>query len=121
MLAKRERGKIERRLVTSLTAACENNKSHIPGFEWVTHQVDYTRFPMSLMVIWVFDTDAHLSEALKSDVRQRLHDETAAALIEAGVMVNDVSAHIDFDSEQACRRQHGGDWQRRLTSVKAIH
>ncbi len=121
MLAKRERGKMERRLIASLTVACEQSKSGILGFEWLTHRVDYHRFPESLIITWVFDTDAHLSKALKSDARQRLHDATAAALTEAGAMVTDISRHIDFDSEQACRRQHGGDWQRRLNSAKAKH
>lgn len=38
MIAKRERGKLERRLVASLTHACEQAKPLLPGFCWLTHE-----------------------------------------------------------------------------------
>ncbi|WP_235040495.1 hypothetical protein [Vreelandella profundi] len=120
MIAKRERGKLERQLIASLTDACEQAKVEVAGFVWLTHCVDYQHFPASLVVIWVFDTDAHLASALKDD-KQRLHDVTANALAEAGVALDSVTHHIDFDSEQACQRSHGGDWQRRLRSRAARH
>ncbi|RUR35316.1 hypothetical protein [Vreelandella populi] len=121
MIAKRERGKLERQLVASLTDACEQAKAEVPGFVWLTHCVDYQHFPDSLVVIWVFDTDAHLASALKGDAKQRLHELTASALAEAGVALDSVARHIDFDSEQACQRAHGGDWQRRLRSRAVRH
>lgn len=122
MIAKRERGKLERQLVASLTDVCEQAKAEVAGFVWLTHCVNYQHFPKSLVVIWVFDTDAHLTSALKSDAKQHLHDLTAIALAEAGVMLDSsVTCHIDFDSEQACLRAHGGDWQRRLRSRTARH
>lgn len=121
MIAKRERGKLERQLVASLTDACELAKAEVAGFVWLTHCVDYQHFPESLVVIWVFDTDAHLASALKGDAKQRLHDLTASAVSNAGVALDSVSHHIDFDSEQACQCTHGGDWQRRLRSRAARH
>ncbi|MGP8291457.1 hypothetical protein ACT3OH_14425 [Vreelandella zhanjiangensis] len=121
MIAKRERGKVERQLVASLTDVCEQAKAEVAGFVWLTHCVDYQHFPKSLIVIWVFDTDAHLTSALKGDAKQRLHDLTASALAEAGIALDSVTRHIDFDSEQACQRAHGGDWQRRLRSRTARH
>jgi hypothetical protein len=36
---------IERRLIATLTDACETAKTEIPGFDWLTHTVDYTAFP----------------------------------------------------------------------------
>ena len=71
MIAKRERGKMERQLVASLTQACEQAKPLLPGFCWLTHQVDYTRFPDSLVVTWVFDTHANLANALKGHARRQ--------------------------------------------------
>ncbi|RUR33102.1 hypothetical protein [Vreelandella nanhaiensis] len=121
MIAKRERGKMERQLGASLTDACEQAKADVPGFVWLTHCVDYQHFPESLVVIWVFDTDAHLALALKGDAKQRLYELTASALAEAGVALDSVTHHIDFDSEQACKRAHDGDWQRRLRSRTARH
>lgn len=121
MIAKRERGKLERQLVTSLTDVCEQAKSEVAGFVWLTHCVDYQYFPESLVVIWVFDTDAQLASALKGNAKQRLHDLTASALAEAGVVLGSATRHIDFDSEQACQRSHSGDWQRRLRSRAVRH
>ena len=121
MIAKRERGKLERRLVASLTHACEQAKPLLPGFCWLTHEVDYQCFPESLVVTWVFDTHAHLAQALKGDARHHIDELTAAALAEAGVEVGDASRHLDLDSEEACQREHGGDWQRRLDSKPTRH
>ncbi|GGY07869.1 hypothetical protein GCM10007160_39110 [Litchfieldella qijiaojingensis] len=121
MIAKRERGKMERRLVASLTHACEQAKLLLPGFCWLTHRVDYQRFPESLVVTWIFDTHPNLANALKGDARRCIVDLTAEALAEAGLDVGDVSRHLDFDSEEAFQREHGGDWQRRLRSKPTRH
>ena len=56
LLSKRDQARIERRLVATLTEACETAKAEIEGFSWLTHEVDYTVFPASLMVTWIFDT-----------------------------------------------------------------
>ncbi|MEA2116853.1 hypothetical protein [Halovibrio sp. HP20-50] len=121
MIPKRERGKVERKLIASLTHACEQAKPQFQGFAWLTHRVDYLHFPDSLLITWVFDTDAHLAQALKSEAKQRLHELTASALAEADVAIDDISQHIDFDSEQACQRTHNGDWQHRLKSAAVSH
>ena len=55
-LSTRNQAQIERRLVKSLTEACEKAKGQINGFVWLTHVVDYTAFPASLKIVWVFDT-----------------------------------------------------------------
>lgn len=51
--ASRDHARIERRLIAALTDACEIAKTEMPGFEWLTHTVDYHAFPQSLRVIWV--------------------------------------------------------------------
>ena len=58
-LSKRETVGIERQLVAALTDACETAKAEIPGFEWLTHTVNYADFPQSLRITWVFDTRAN--------------------------------------------------------------
>ncbi|ROU00715.1 hypothetical protein EB809_06245 [Marinobacter sp. R17] len=121
MMVKRERDRLERRLIKALTRSCEDAKPIIPGFTWLTHEVDYQRFPGSLMVTWVFDTDANLAQALKSGDRRRIQDLTAGALADAGVEVDDVAQHVDLDSEEACLRTHAGNWQQRLKTRSARH
>ena len=121
MIAKRARSKMERQLVASLTHACEQAKPLLPGFCWLTHRVDYQRFPESLVVTWVFDTHANLANALRGDARRCIVALTAEALAEAGLDVVDAALHLDFDSEDACRREHGGDWQARLHTKPVRH
>lgn len=47
--------KLERDIVRELTAVCEEAKPICSGFEWLTHTVDYTKFPESLRVTLVFN------------------------------------------------------------------
>lgn len=121
MIPKRERGKMERLLVSSLTYACDLAKPILPGFCWLTHRVDYQHFPDSLKVIWVFDTHASLSEALKGHARGQILDLTAEAFASSGIVIADVSHHVDFDSEEECQRTHGGSWPLRLRSRTGHH
>ncbi|XVJ47270.1 hypothetical protein ACDZ94_22580 [Pseudomonas sp. UBT] len=111
---KRDNARIERRLVATLTEACEIAKAEIPGFDWLTHTVDYAIFPQSLRVIWVFDTRANLDHALATGAEQRMRELTAAALHDAEVAPVPMERCVRFDSEEACSAQHGGDWRRRL-------
>ncbi|OAE13720.1 hypothetical protein AZH11_03830 [Pseudomonas simiae] len=111
---KRDIARLERRLVATLTGACETAKAEIPGFDWLTHTVDYASFPQSLRVIWVFDTRANKDHALASGADQRMRELTAAALHDAEVAAVNIDRCVRFDSEQACSAQHGGDWRRRL-------
>jgi hypothetical protein len=113
-LSKRDQARIERRLVATLTEACETAKAQIVGFEWLTHEVDYAEFPSSLRVVWVFDTQASKDQALASGQGERMVELTAIALSEADVLVSSVSAHVQFDSEEQCQRANGGNWQQRL-------
>ncbi|MFA0996022.1 MULTISPECIES: hypothetical protein [Pseudomonas syringae group] len=112
--SKREQARTERQLVTSLTQACETAKSEMPGFCWLTHDVDYAAFPASLQVVWVFDTLADKHAALAGGLDGRMIELTAAALEEAQVSVSSVSAHVHVDCEERCRLDNGGDWQQRI-------
>ena len=82
-LSKRTQAQIERRLITSLTEACETAKSQIPGFAWLTHVVDYEAFPASLKVVWVFDTQASKDFALADGEARYMGELTAQALADA--------------------------------------
>lgn len=114
LLSKREQAQIERRLITTLTKACETGKAEIVGFCWLTHEVDYALFPSSLMVVWVFDTHASRNQVLACGQDKRMLELTTQALLEAGIHIGQVKAHLHFDSEEQCRRANAGDWQQRL-------
>ncbi|MFN3359672.1 MAG: hypothetical protein ACK418_27200 [Pseudomonas sp.] len=113
-LTPRESTRLERRLVATLTDACETAKAEIPGFVWLTHTVDYAAFPSSLRVIWVFDTRANKDQAVASGADQRMRELTAAALDQADVAHVQVNRCVRLDTEEDCQRQHGGDWRVRL-------
>ncbi|MBI6563179.1 hypothetical protein YA0745_23985 [Pseudomonas synxantha] len=116
----RDHARIERRLIATLTEACEIAKAEIPGFDWLTHTVDYRAFPQSLRVTWVFDSRASKEHALSTGADARMRELTAAALDAAGVQVTHMARCVSFDSEEECHHQHGGDWSRRLANMRAI-
>lgn len=110
---KRELARIERRLITTLTEACETAKSEINGFTWLTHTADLNALAETLNVIWVFETlaDRKLAEV---DAKARIFALTAIALDEAGIELKLTDRNVRFDSEQECENAQGGDWQKRL-------
>jgi hypothetical protein len=110
---KRELARIERRLITTLTDACETAKGEIQGFTWLTHTADSNAFAQTLTVTWVFETlaDKKLAQA---NAKARVFELTANALREADLDVKPSDQTVHFDSEQECQRSHGGDWQKRL-------
>ncbi|EGG98432.1 hypothetical protein imdm_13 [gamma proteobacterium IMCC2047] len=97
-----------------LTEVCDAALEDIEGFQWLTHRVDYARFPESLKVICVFDTDGSLTTFLSGSQSDRLALFMQKKLAGAGVDIKHMSAHISYDSEEQCEREHQGQWARRL-------
>jgi hypothetical protein len=116
-LGKRELARIERRLITTLTDACETAKGEIKGFTWLTHTADLNAFAQTLKVTWVFETltDKKLAQA---SAKERIFELTAIALIEANIDLKPSDHTVRFDSEEECQRTHGGDWQKRLAQSR---
>ncbi|NIE77932.1 hypothetical protein F3J44_01610 [Pantoea sp. Tr-811] len=116
-LNKRELARLERELVVCLTEACETAKAEIVGFSWLTHRLVPDDFPSSLRITWVFEREAQKAAAVAGTAKARMLALTGRALDEAGVKLDHVGWHVRFDSEEACARSHGGDWNRRLASA----
>jgi hypothetical protein len=110
---KRELARIERRLITTLTEACEIAKGEIKGFTWLTHTADLNALAQTLKVIWVFETLADRKLA-QVDAKTRIFELTAIALNEANIDLVPSDLTVRFDSEQECQSTHGGNWQKRL-------
>lgn len=110
---KRELARIERRLIATLTDACETAKGEIKGFTWLTHITDLNALAETLKVIWVFETSADKKLA-QVNAKTRLFELTAIALNEANIDLSPSDLNVRFDSEEECQRTHGGDWQKRL-------
>ncbi|MDZ4186243.1 MAG: hypothetical protein U1D97_14865 [Desulfuromonadales bacterium] len=104
---KRKHLGIERELIRTLTLACETAKSEIVGFQWLTHEVDYERFPQSLRVIWMFDSEASRARALASSDKARMLALTLGAFDEVGISVSNIAEHVAFSVEQPARGKRG--------------
>lgn len=109
---KRELARIERRLITTLTEACETATVEIKGFVWLTHTADLNALAETLKVTWVFETQADKKLAQATE-KARIFELAAIALFEANIDVKP-SDSVRFDPEEECLRTHGGDWQKRL-------
>lgn len=110
---KRELARIERRLITALTEACETAKAEIKGFTWLTHVAEPNALAETLKVIWVFETLADRKLA-QVEAKARILELTATALNEACIDLKLTDRNVRFDSEEECQRTHDGDWQKRL-------
>ncbi|MBU1282110.1 MAG: hypothetical protein KJ884_13630 [Gammaproteobacteria bacterium] len=107
MSSKRKFSGIEHELIRTLTGACETAKSEIVGFQWLTHEVDYAHFPQSLVVTWMFETEAHKARALASTDKARMLELTLAAFEQVGISVSSIAAHVAFAVEQPARGKRG--------------
>lgn len=93
--------KMDNQIRKSLTRVCEHALNYIEGFQWLTHHVDYRRFPESLRVICVFDTNESLSEAINRGDDDRLRQHIRDQLHSIKVTVADIEGVVSFISEES--------------------
>ena len=93
--------KIDNQIRTSLTRVCDHALNHIHGFQWLTHHVDYHRFPQSLRVICVFDTNESLTEAINRGDDDRLRQHIRDQLQAIKIRVADIERTVSFISEES--------------------
>jgi len=110
--------KHERLISEALTTVCHKALSECPGFVWITHFVDYRDFPRSLIIVSVFETDEALGNTLKTQSQANLSGWIREALRNLSPPLSISDHQIQFDSEEACNRESGGNWQRRYQSVR---
>ena len=109
--------KIDNHLRQALTAVCEHAITVYPGFEWITHLVDYNAFPKSLCIVCVFDTETQLRIFNLEGDKVALLSLIKHTLMQYGIGLKDINQHVSFDTETACKQQHNGDWALRLSVV----
>lgn len=100
----------------ALTDVCESALKDIDGFRWLTHLVNYSRFPDSLKVVCVFDTNEQLSDYFNSQNNDYIQSLITFELTALGITINNPAKHIFFDTEENCAAQHNGNWASRLKS-----
>ena len=80
----------------ALTEACELALARRDGFQWLTHEVDYNRFPQSLTVTCVYATNADLKAADTASLGQIIY----AKLADIDIPLKDIQRHLGFDTEE---------------------
>jgi hypothetical protein len=106
--------KIDNQLRLALTDVCEEALKEINGFQWLTHLVDYARFPESLKVVCIFDSNENLSTFMSKSNKNALALLIQQKLCEVGVNIKDMSAQVAYDTEENCAMEHKGKWAERL-------
>lgn len=106
--------KIDKALTKALTELCENALENIEGFQWLTHQVNYSNFPKSLKITCVFDTNERVKMLLNSRDESCLIIQVSSICKQLNIALKNISAHVEFDSEECCDIEHQGNWALRL-------
>ncbi|AZG73623.1 Fis family transcriptional regulator [Shewanella livingstonensis] len=107
--------KIDNQLRVGLTAVCEHALVAYSGFAWITHIVDYEKYPKSLRIVCIFDTETQLSQFKQSGDKAVLVALIQHTLTHEGIEIKDAYQHVSFDTESACEQQHNGNWALRLS------
>ncbi len=108
--------KIDNNVRIALTDACEDFLQDIPGFQWLSHQANYSDFPSSLLVCCVFDTNENQQQANENDHSNVMRKLIQRKLLTIGVKLKSLQQQIIMDTEEACSQEHEGNWERRLSS-----
>jgi hypothetical protein len=106
--------KMDNQLRLVLTDVCEAALKEIDGFQWLTHLVNYSRFPQSLKVVCVFDTNENLNTFMSNSGENALASLIQIKLSEVDVNIKAMTAHIAYDTEENCELEHQGKWAERL-------
>jgi len=106
--------KMDNQLRLALTDVCEAALKEVNGFQWLTHLVNYSRFPQSLKVVCIFDTNENLATFMTNRGEGALASLIQRKLSEIGVNIKAMSAQLAYDTEENCELEHQGKWAERL-------
>jgi len=98
--------KLEKLLVNSLTDVCENTMKTIHGFEWLTHHVNYNKFPESLMVLCVFSDLTTLNTFLMNHDKNEITNKIVAQLRNEVGVKNFSQKGIEYLTEDAYTKRY---------------
>lgn len=96
--------KMDNQLCVVLTEVCEITLKECSGFQWLTHLVNYNKFPKSLKVVCVFDTNDSVHRFIATDRHDELLILIQKKLLEVGIGINNIANHVSFDSEENRKR-----------------
>ena len=106
--------KIDKTLIAALTKACEAAHEEFGGFQWLTHFANYSNFPESLTIVCVFDTSENLEKMYQKDNGNAFREMIISELKSVNIIDKDASQHIEFDTEEKCKKENDGKWHERF-------
>ena len=92
--------KIDNSIRQTLTALCENHLKDLFGFCWITHTVNYQKFPQSLQITCVFEHDDALNHFMLSDELNSTKARIFNALSPLDIKQNILNQCIHFTTQQ---------------------
>lgn len=110
---KRSAKKTESSIVKALNDVCENLKLEYDGFSWLTHFVDYSNFPQSLKIVFVFDTNQSIEEAKNKVLFKTIFDLTESRLKRESITVKRIDKAVFFDTEENGADFDNASWCRK--------
>ncbi|SBS30391.1 hypothetical protein MAQ5080_01655 [Marinomonas aquimarina] len=106
--------KLDNQIRETLTELCDELLDLQVQFQWLTHLVDYDRFPQSLKVVCIFESEQAQQAFAQSPHLASLQNNLKARLKALNIALKDVNKHLFLDNEEACERTHQGKWAERL-------
>lgn len=107
--------KIDNNIRKALTNVCQSALEDIEGLQWLTHSVNFSSFPESLLITCVFDSNINLKNYLTSSQDNYLVCAIESELATIGIKLKNKSKQILLDSEESCAEFQQGNWRKRLS------
>lgn len=82
----------------ALTEVCEQTMKQIDGFEWLTHEVNYQRFPQSVMICLMFTDRQRIADFKNSDEYNRVLKAIQSRLSAAGISLKNIASHVQLNT-----------------------
>ncbi|OOE34020.1 hypothetical protein BZG04_12435 [Salinivibrio kushneri] len=88
--------KYDKAVREALTDVCELTMEKVEGFEWLTHEVNYQRFPQSLIVRLMFKDRQTLASFERSDDYQAALNDIQSRLAAVGITLKNINRHVEL-------------------------
>ena len=112
---KRNEKKIENSIIKAMNDVCETLKLKYNGFVWLTHFVNYSNFPQSLKIVFVFDNSQSLEKAKNKALFKTIFLLTESHLKRESVSVKNIDKAVFFDTEENGANFNDANWCRKYT------
>lgn len=110
--------KRENALRDALTKACDRLLGEVVGFIWLTHLVDFDRYPQSLKIVCVFEQDSDLATLLATQQDGVFYQCIQDEFQRANIPIKNSRQYVSFDTQEACERSRQGNWNERFKRLE---